>query len=321
MGTQPGRRLFGGLGLGPGPRQPDKGSQQQSALLSKWRELPLATRRKALLGFVIFLYVVVIGGGVFYNVLLLTTLNADSSEVDHRVDGLATMPLLRSQILEAQRTTEELTEQHRDMFRLLPDWTTVPLVVEWLESVGDSVGGKVLRVDYSPPRWQAGRGTVPMSLEYVGDFQSVVHYLAVATAGLPSLAVNQASVVPVGATGEELRLLAVMTLDVLEARPAGARPWDPATSAAAAVSPGRSPFAPPPGLWSAARRAGLSLPELRVQGIARAGDERLAVLVLDGQHHVVRSGTRLGDVLVVRVDPEAVVVQVGTRQATLALRE
>lgn len=299
-----------------------KAPKEPSALMVKWNELPLATRRKVLVGLVIALYVVVIGGGVFYNFLLLDTYNAYESEVMHRADAVTTMPLLRTQILDAQRTGFELTLDRQYLFGLLPDWSTVPLVVEWLESLEDVVGGRVRRVDYSLPRWQGDAGVVPISLEYNGTFDGIVNYLTAVTEGLPSLTVGQLTIAPVSATGEELRLVASMRLDIIQSRPPDGDVWDAAARPRPIVAEGaRSPFAPPPGLWSAARRAGVALPELALQGIAQAGDERLAVLILDGNQHVVRDGTRLGDVLVLRVDPEAVVVQVGTRQATLALRE
>lgn len=323
MSMEPKRSLFERFSRGADPAPKAlKAPKEPSALRAKWNELPLATRRKVLIGLVATLYVVVIGGGVFYNFMLLSTYNSHEAEVMHRADSLATMPLLRTQILEAQRIGAELDLERQFRFNLLPDWSTVPLAVEWLESLQDVVGGHVRRVDYSPPRWQGDAGVVPVSLEYVGSFDGIVNYLTAATAGLPSLAVGQLTVAPVSPTGEELRLLASMRLEILESRPEGVDGWDGASRPRPVVQEGdRSPFAPPPGLWSAARRAGVGLPELGLQGIAQAGDERLAVLVLDGHQHVVRSGTRLGDVLVVRVDPEAVVVQVGTRQATLALRE
>ena len=62
------------------------------------------------------------------------------------------------------------------------------------------------------------------------------------------------------------------------------------------------PFTPAAELWASGRTAGLNLPELRLAGIARLGDEAVALIVYDDETWFARPGSRAGELQVVSID-------------------
>lgn len=273
------------------------------------------------IGLVVYLTVVVVLA-LAYNLPILVEQRTVRSQVESGALKVASMQRVSGQLEAERERYRELVAERERRYRELPEAADLPVVVERLQQLSTWSGGSVGGVEYLEPRWSGEVGQLQTHAALTGNLREVTAYIAAMHAMLPASALERLSV---RLDGEPGRVSADLLVSVaaLRERPDDAPTWDLADAwqragtAVRGLTLAGSPFTPGAHLWQQAREVGIDLPELRLAGIARRGDEVLALVVYDGQGRLVRSGSRIGELHVASVDPEGVDFEINGRRLRL----
>lgn len=259
-----------------------------------------------------------------YNVPILSETRSVRSQVESGAAKVASMQRVQSQ-LDAERVRwAELMAERERRYRELPDAADLPVVVERLQKLPEWTGGSVSGVEYSEPRWTGDVGLLQTHATVEGNFRNVAAYVGAMNAMLPESSLERLTV-RLGSGPGRVSADLLVSVAAIRERPSDAPRWDPdlawerAGAGATGVTLAGSPFTPGASLWAQAREAGIELPELRLAGIARRGEEVLALVVYDGQARLVRGGSRMEEFNVVSVDSRSVILEIDERRLRLDL--
>lgn len=288
--------------------------REQSPIIRWWRTLPAVTRRQATIGSVIFAYVFIIGVGVLWNVSVFT----ERSELERTIAAheaeLALAPIIHSDTIAQGERQAELQAAGAALYRDVPDGAGVPVIVGRLETLAVAVGGELTEIHYREPVWVDDAGQVGVGITFRGDFQAVEDYVASVTASVPTLQWRTLHIEPQNEAGDELLLGADLTLDVLAARPVAAPRWNEDRMQLVAVAAKRNPFA-------VIGAGGVPMPDLVLTGVVRRDGGGLALVLVDGESHVLRVGDTVGALEVVEITASSVFLRHGERVAEITLAD
>ncbi len=276
-------------------------------------------RRRRVLSIGLTVYLIVLATGAFaFNIAILREHGIVRSQVEIGSTRVAAMQRVAREVDAERQRSVELGDELARAYRELPGAVELPIVMSRLSELPTLSGGSASGVEYSEPRWSGGSGYLQTHATLRGSLREVVAYIEAMKAMLPTATLERLSIRldrEPGKVAADLLLSAAVIRD----RPTGAPPWDVeaawrrAEAAAVSASISGFPFTPGARLWQEGRAAGIDLPELRLSGVARQGDQAYALIVYDGKSSLVRSGARVGAIEVISVDLDGILVTVGGR--------
>lgn len=285
---------------------------------------PAQRRRRIVTAGLIAYLVLLVAGGLLYNVPVLNRQGDVREMVESGALKVASLARLTGDLEAETLRRDALMAQRKQRYRELPAAVDLPIVLGRIERLPTLSGGTATGIDYSEPRWENGAGRLQTHASFRGSLRQALAYVSALKALFPTTALERFSVRLDGAPG---RIAAdmLMSVAVLEERPAEVSAWDSAAgweraeAAAPEVALVGHPFTPDVRLWQRSRDAGLDLPELKLAGVARRGGEVLALVVYDGEGVLARPGSRVGQFEVVQVDADGIVVAVEGRRMRLEM--
>lgn len=280
---------------------------------------PEATKRRRLMTAGLVLYLaVLIGTALAYNLPLLRQQAVVRSQAERETRRVASMQRLLRELDEERLRRVRLLIERDVRYRALPSAADLPIAVDKLRQVPALSGGSARGVDYSEPRWSGNNGQLQTHATFSGTWPEALAYIAALHGVLPESALERLTIRFDGPGSVAADLL--LTAAALRERPEEAPVWDGdgawqrAEAAVQGIDVAGSPFTPSPLLWHEGYAAGMDLPELRLAGIARQRDgNSLALFVYDGETQLVRPGSRIGEIEVVAVDDDGVVISIAGR--------
>ena len=281
--------------------------------------------RRRFMSLALLVYLLAVSAGaVIYNVSVLRQESDLRRQVESGSVRVASIQRLTGQLDAERQTGAELQARLDQLYRELPGAVELPLVMARLAQLQNWSGGSVSGNEYSEPRWTGDLGQLQTHAALRGSLQEVVAYIRAVKALLPAAALERLTIRLDGEPGIVSADL-LFSAAVMRERPAAAPVWDLEAALMRAEGAVRTaevpgyPFTPGMRLWREARAAGMSLPELRLAGVARTANEAVAVIVYHGSSALVRAGDRVGPVEVLSVDAGGVLAAVGGRVVRLEM--
>ncbi|OUN01829.1 MAG: hypothetical protein BAA04_12360 [Firmicutes bacterium ZCTH02-B6] len=281
-------------------------------------------RRRRLLSILLVVYLVLLAAGAAaINVPLFSRQAAAREQVEQEARRIAGMQRSMVELQQELLRREHLLEELAVRYRALPGAADLPIAMDELRRLPALTGGSVSGVDYSEPRWSGNSGQLETRAAFAGSWPQGLAYIAALDAALPASAVERLTVRLNRQPGRVTVDLS-LSVAVIRERPQDKPAWDAAAARARAEVAAKNtavngfPFTPGAVLWQSGWSAGLGLPELRLAGIVRQQNgATLALLVYDGEAQLVRPGSRLGEVEVVAVEADGVLVAIAGRSYKL----
>lgn len=278
-----------------------------------------ARRRRLQTGLLVGYLVLLVAGALAYNLPLLSRQAAARDQAEREAVRISSLQRLTGELEQERNRHVELLLEREQRYRTLPSEADLPVAIEELRQLPALSGGSAQGVNYSEPRWSGNSGQLQTRSAFAGTWQQALSYVAAMDALLPASGVERLSVRLDGRPGRVSMDLAV-AVAVLRERPEGMPGWDGlgawqrAEAAAGGVVANGLPFTPGAMVWHEAQTVGIGLPEMRLAGLARQRDgATLALLVYDGESQLVRPGSRVGEVEVVAVQDDGVVISIAGR--------
>lgn len=278
---------------------------------------PLHRRRLRVAVLVLYLGVL-LSGALAYNLPLAGRQAEIRAQAEREALRIAGMQQLSHELDQERLRHAELLAQREARYRVLPGEADLPVALEELRQLSALSGGLARGVEYSEPRWTATSGVLETHVSFSGTWPEALAYLAALQGLLPELAFERLSFRLDGPGRVTADLL--LSAAVLRERPDGAPAWDAAAAwgraqtAAWEAVPAGTPFTPSAAVWQEGYAAGMGLPQLRLAGVARRGDgEAMALVVYGSETRLVRPGQRVGEIEVVAVDGDGVVISIAGR--------
>lgn len=278
-----------------------------------WKDQPANVRKQLTVGGVVLVYLLILGIGGWYNVSMYLEQERLEQDIASYERELARAPQIRADALAEQGRRGELQRRSDELYARFPDVGAVPVIVGQLERLASEVGGRVTDIQYTPPFWDGERGQVAMRLSFVGQFDGIVKYMESVSRSVATLHWDFFDIQPSDERGNDLVLTASIRLDVLRSRPDGAAAWREDFVQPAIGPREGSPFAVP--VVSVAR----PMPPVELHGIVQQNGRSMALVLIDGVSHVLRTGQSAGGVTVVQILKDSVVVGNGDRTAVIRL--
>lgn len=309
-------QVRGPKGPGPAPTRRDGPGRDPLAPLKEWwRTLPEEQRRKLVFAGLVVAYVLLLGVGGYWNFSLHLARQDVLAQIARHEVELSRAPLIRSQLHEETLEQARLRAERDRLYSKVPDIAAVPAIVGRLEEVARAVGGEITDVYYREPVWQSDEhGIVGIDIVFEGDFYTIENYFASVLNSWPSLRWNNVEIEPVDKYGNNLRMQAHATMDIMERRRTEVAAWSDDQPILFAVPTRINPFA-------VARRVGTPVPAVYLHGVVHQNGQSLALLSVDGVSHVVAEGQRVGDMVVTHISSRSVVMRSGDRTVHVDLTE